>query len=91
MPEDQNNSRFPLYNFNHESECHEEKCTTCGMCFWTYIKNCHPDQVKITFTIAWPDVFLGLHIDICPLGVNMDNDEYDVESFNSFRVGGIHN
>jgi hypothetical protein len=30
---------------------------------------CHPNQVKITFTIAWPNVVLGLHIDICPLGV----------------------
>jgi hypothetical protein len=39
LPEDQNNSRFPLYLFNYESECHEEKCATCGMCFSTYIKN----------------------------------------------------
>jgi hypothetical protein len=38
MPEDQNNSRFPLYLFNRESECHEEKCATCGMYFSTYIK-----------------------------------------------------
>jgi hypothetical protein len=39
MPEDQNNSHFPLYLFNRESECHEEKCATCGMYFSTYIKN----------------------------------------------------
>jgi hypothetical protein len=38
MPEDQNNSRLPLYFFNRESEWHEEKCATCGMYFWTYIK-----------------------------------------------------
>jgi hypothetical protein len=24
LPKDQNNSRFPLYLFNRESECHEE-------------------------------------------------------------------
>jgi hypothetical protein len=33
MLEDQNNPRLPLYLFNRESECHEEKCALCGMCF----------------------------------------------------------
>jgi hypothetical protein len=31
LSEDQNNSRLPLYLFNHELECHEEKCTMCGI------------------------------------------------------------
>jgi hypothetical protein len=42
MPEDQNNSCLTLYLFNHESECHEEKCATYGIYFWTYIKNVTP-------------------------------------------------
>jgi hypothetical protein len=39
LHEIQNNSLLPLYLFNHELECHEEKCTMCGMWFLTYIKN----------------------------------------------------
>jgi hypothetical protein len=28
LPKDQNNSRLPLHLFNHELECHEEKCAS---------------------------------------------------------------
>jgi hypothetical protein len=33
-------------------------------------KKYHPERVRVTYTIACPDVFLGLHMDICPLVVN---------------------
>ena len=36
---DQINSHLPLYVLNHESECKAEMCASCGMGFWTYLKN----------------------------------------------------
>jgi hypothetical protein len=42
LPKDQNNSCLPLYIFNRESKCHEEKCATCKECFGAFIKNVTP-------------------------------------------------
>jgi hypothetical protein len=56
LPKDQNNSCFPLYVFNRESECHEEKCTMCGICFLT------PKIPSIFLPIsAVSDLLEGIH------------------------------
>lgn len=52
MPQDQNNSRFPLHLFNRESKCHEENVPRAECVFQSTLKmtpkpseNCIHDRV----------------------------------------------